>query len=574
MEGTYRMKPGQKDPVRSIYRVWQRWTRRIPARISWWGEADAVTSTYRLAALLALAWLPMDEALWSIRWFPPAEALAPHPPRAAVAVLCGLALWLINAVLLHGYLEKAMPSPLPCRPWVKALRLGVSGVPLLGLAVLPLWRWLVDRQPGWAFRPPGHRVVPLAPGRLPLPVLGSQARWIESVGPMIWLLAVNFLAVGAAATWWAAPLGRDLLVPSIIVHLLLAGAVAFCLRQYLLQPAIPVSRRVLAPLILLLVLTPLPYLVFLGFLLLDRVRPETGPATTLVHEALFKRSQAARLPLWLRLVDAVQPKTRRDLPVEPPGLRLEHGLLRLYDLKTLVLGLDAGVLGWGLLRLTARWPEVAARIDEIIERIAWILLWLGGLAALVAAVHYLWAVLRLPGPLRFLDRHPYASYLARSQIAFAIGIDTGRCLATGTRPPGYLKVVLFLSLIILGFRIIAAGLAGRTPLGWRRFADFALMPLPVVALGAIRAYVVRQESPTAALDRSALIWMVFSLLLGVALARTLLPWLTRPDPPEGLVARGTPARLRLRLAALVLPTVLPLGGVAVPLWIHLRRSSR
>jgi hypothetical protein len=127
---------------------------------------------------------------------------------------------------------------------------------------------------------------------------------------------------------------------------------------------------------------------------------------------------------------------------------------------------------------------------------------------------------------------------------------------------------------ICGYRLVLLTFAARSRLDWRCPIDFALTLFPAVALGAITAYVIRQESPPAALDRSALIWLAFSLLLGVTLSLTLLPWLVRPDRPVELIARGTPAGRRLRLAALVLPTVLPLGGVAVPLWVHLRRSPR
>jgi hypothetical protein len=185
----------------------------------------------------------------------------------------------------------------------------------------------------------------------------------------------------------------------------------------------------LAPLIILILLPPLPYLFLLGFLLLDRVRPETGAATTLVHQALLQRTRAARLPLWLSLEESVQGNHPRDLPDKSPDLTAEHGLLRLYDVKTLALGLDAAMLAWLAVRLASTRPAWAAGIGQGIEGVIHLSVGVGLAASLVMGAHFLWVACRLPGRFRHLDRQPSMSYMARSQLSLGIGLHAGYGLA-------------------------------------------------------------------------------------------------------------------------------------------------
>ena len=531
--------------LRAIRRRWMRLTQRIPARISWWAEAGFVPMTYRISVLLTLLVQPIDEAVWRmdqmIQWFLPAGAVVAWRPDGSWAVAALAIVWLGNALLLHAWLEKRTPSPLPCRRWVTALRCLASGIPLLGLYVFPAWRWL------------------------------------ESIGPMVWLLVLSFVALWVGALWLSYPEapvpGRKwgLLVLAVTVHLLLFAGIAFCLRDFLRRPAVP-HPRIFLVLPFVFFLPPLPYLPFLGFLLLNRVRPETGPARTLIHPALQARTRAARLPLWLYLEDALRRRRPRDLPDDFADLAAtERRVLRLYDLKTLALGLDAGILGWAVARLAGPAGGKDGPVTWVVDAITWGALGIAGLAFLVAMAHYISAVLRLSGRLRFFDRHPYPSFLLRTQLAFGLGLGLGHELANGWSKPGVLGGVLYLLLILLGFRLFLIAGAAWTRLAWRRPLDFLSLLLPIVALGAGLAYVARQPDPVAALARLPGWWLAASLFLGLLLSLTLLPWLLRPDRLEQIFSRGTPPRLRARLAAFALPTLLPLGGIAVPLWIYLRQ---
>lgn len=127
-----------------------RLTHRIPARISWWAEADFVPMTYGIAGLAILLLLAMDEALWGVggmvEWFLPARAFVAHRQAGAWMAAALAVTWIVNSILLHGWIEKRMAPPLPCRPRVILLRFIAGGMPLLGLYVLPIWRRLLDRR--------------------------------------------------------------------------------------------------------------------------------------------------------------------------------------------------------------------------------------------------------------------------------------------------------------------------------------------------------------------------------------------------------------------------------------------
>src|SRR6185369_4766760 len=148
-----------------------------------------------------------------------------------------------------------------------------------------------------------------------------------------------------------------------------------------------------------------------------------------------------------------------------------------------------GVLGWVVARLAGSPAGAGGMIPLAIEAVTWGALGIAGLAFVVAAVHSIAVVGRLSGRIRFLDHHPYASFLLRTQLAFGFGLHFGYGLASDRYSPKFLSTLLLLLIYLLSLRLLANVLVARTRLAWRRPLEFLFLLIPIVALGAGLAYV-------------------------------------------------------------------------------------
>src|SRR3954468_13661104 len=137
----------------------------------------------------------------------------------------------------------------------------------------------------------------------------------------------------------------------------------------------------------------------------------------------------------------------------------------------------------------------------------WGALGIAGLAFLVAAIHSIAVVCRLSGRIRFLDHHPYAAFLLRTQLAFGLGLHIGHGLASGRYSPKFLATLLLFLIYLLALRLLLGVFVARTRLAWRRPLDFVFLLLPIVVLGAGVAYLTRKLDHFAALARLPGWWL-------------------------------------------------------------------
>jgi hypothetical protein len=122
---------------------------------------------------------------------------------------------------------------------------------------------------------------------------------------------------------------------------------------------------------------------------------------------------------------------------------------------------------------------------------------------------------------------------------------------------GFTSFSVTLLLLPIGFVLGLPGRPVRVALFW--------MPLflLVVMVGAL---------PQTGVIQSALENAAFTLIfVGLLFGWLSLPALLHPFTVHDLLASDLPARVRARLAFLSTTAVLPLGGIAVPLWMILRR---
>jgi hypothetical protein len=540
---------------------------------------------FGLAVFSFLFLIFLDEPLWSIRLFTGPWALwvslSPLSGTAVLATFFGV--WGINAWSCHTPLERMTREPWLYRPWVRSLRFLCAGFPLFGLLAVPVWRWVQETSPAWA-----QRRTPEPPPLFLFPRKRRPAWHSDSRAVFAGLLAGGFAAWGLLVLWVMKLALRDSSHrgETLLLSLPLRFAVFALLWAYLGSTEVRRSASP-GPYRLALVasfswLIPVPYLSIAGVLLPLAVEPSTARSQTLTWQALVRRQDAARLPLWLGLEETLR-KGWQDLSLrerlwKPPrsasppggGQEVQVRVLKLYDLQTFALLFDASVLGWCLSWLAAHRPSWSSALSSLFQ-----FLWMGslvlcGVAVCLAVFHLALVLLRTSGALRVLDRQPYARYLASTQLALGAGLLSGLWVHQGRAKEIGLLMMQVCGLLasLVGLFMMHRTLLQETPLTRRRRdivldVGFLFALMPIFGLGG----------PLGLLPKIFLVWAVLSPVRAWLLGRTLLPWLLRPFAWRDLSARDLPAALRWRLRALAAAALLPGGGLAIPLciWIRHRR---
>ncbi|HYO15721.1 MAG TPA: hypothetical protein VE685_21190 [Thermoanaerobaculia bacterium] len=408
-------------------------------------------------------------------------------------------------------------------------------------------------------------------------LVGSQwlLPWLFLSGTAVFLVAACWLAGRAAHSPGA---HRLLIAASSSLHLV--AFTVFLLHARREASRLRLSRRASIALIAIsaLWLLPLPYF-FLAFLLYFPM--SLKPSNTLISEALIREKVAGRSPLWLRFEDRlrvlwpeISPLWRWWSPPRPVDREVERSqeedrILRLYNLESYSLGFDAAALAWALVWISEHqpvWSQGLGWIHCTVLTISFLLFAVGFCAA---AVHIVLLFLRSPGRLRMLDRYPYANYLAKTQFCCFLGWISGLTLRTyGARQIAGILISFSMLLVLLKCYYHLLMLLVPQVRSRQRPLDALIGIALLVLLPTLVAISPAWGSLTATLALWAVLYPVRAFLLG----RFLVPWLLRPFAWEDLFASGIPIRLRVLLASLAAPAVLPLGGLAAPLQIFARHK--
>lgn len=503
-----------------------------------------------------------------------------HTSPAWMAVL---AVFPLNALLLHGILEQETPRE-DLRPWIPKLRFFLGGTPLLGLYMLPAWRKLMKSRPSWAFRRTRTRILDdsrawssvagmsvLAPGSW-LTRLQSSPRFL-----FLWLWVVNLVAVRLATSRLSA---ADVLHPDLrhiadwTLRLLGFAATASLLKATCRNhPVTGRDRKVcwmLAGTWIFPFPTPLLALSAPGY---ARFRRQTTGTLSTGTQGTGSPPEWALLLKLLRENARKIPLHRRPWGLELPrrsGLA-QQSFLSLCRVKTLLLILDS------LLLTLVLW-KVAHEGLPGYKLAAFVLL-----ATFVCGAIFLqiagWAGWRISALRRLVrsgelgDRnepHPYARALTITATATLAGVAVG--LSLGQKNPA-----------LLGFFLITIGVVGITAVILPELKPGSVGPDLKQFLGSLIARQVlfltigylgvqawRGEAQAAAI-MGRLSW-VADLSPALALGIGLLGYerLLRPFQVRHLFSSRLPLRARLILAFFLITLALPLGGLAVPVWIWAR----
>ncbi len=601
----------RRDSLGRIFRRWRR-ARRHLLQTNWWTEppllvcgrlgvlAGATSSVLLTAFTQAIVPLPATANL------PAVVTLLPF----RLDILAALALlWLVNAWLIDRHLAQRTAREASVRPWLRVLRFCIAGIPLLGHYAIPGWRWILNREPepAWAFRPAAtprlppsirarfsgvatERVGSAAQRRRHLDDAGRRLTGDLSIGL---LLLGNAVALGVAvfsATAEHPEPGQRLVVATLggILHLLAfaAAAIFFFVEARRAETSRFGLWLYTSP--ALLWLLPIPYLalggilvIWVQWLLADR-SPQEG---TLVHNAYTGR-EALYLPQGRTLEETVrrqwkgasrrerlrQPGATLPPPAEPTYA--QDRLFWLYRIKSIVLAFDAMAVGWTALWIADRQPGWRAPAEQALDLIINASGVLCLLALLVMAVYFVALALRSAGPLAILDRHPYAQYAAITQFSWLAGLEVGRdlfeqeaeALARTLQAVGILGCLATFVAFVLRI-LLPGGERIRQPFhGLLGLVGFLAVGMAGQSGASDEAYAQGLMSWVTALALTVPLWHV---LIG----RFFLDWLLRPheasDLRRGKLANGVRRTLQFLTATLVLP----LGGLAIPLWIYVRHRK-
>jgi len=129
------------------------------------------TAVLAIALLLTTAWL--DVQIWR-KGAEPLPLLGNLDPSLLAVLL------VVNGWVIDRLLTARTSTDRRMVPWVRTIRVLLSSIPILGLAVFPLWQRLLQSSPAWAFVP--RKTAPLALDRHLPTRLGPVAfrTWLDT----------------------------------------------------------------------------------------------------------------------------------------------------------------------------------------------------------------------------------------------------------------------------------------------------------------------------------------------------------------------------------------------------------
>jgi|GEM_PF-6596509 len=537
------------------------WARR-------WRENPPADSGITLATVLSLLLVAVtDPVVW---WGLAPDFFFPVPPfRLFLASLLFLP---VNGWLGHTLVARWTPRDQERPLWLRAVRLAACClVPFGGIAIVPVWRELLRRNPPW-IRPRAGRSVRLTlrGTSLEMPRPPALERLQRS------LILRTFLIVGSVIPFALGSLividpkgilGRTGAIAfSIGLHAVVFFGLSHAIRQFsYLSAENPWAR--LLPLGRWSLLFPLPvFAVGLAIVALAVFGP---PRNTWVGAVYSQRSDALRFPLWRQTGQAFRPTiqgfsladfTGRPLAAEPQREGRAAGRREaLARLTLLFLPPEAGLLTWCVLNAGGWQPK-----ESTLK------------ALLITAVSLAFGSLLLqafPGAAEKL-RWDRARDLAPYFRSGALFLPAAACLIGALGGAGAARgdlqlIGLFFHLYCESLAVFGAAYAlrgfvsNRFELGFFIAWGFLYAALETLAL-------LLKTSPD--LAHCAVVLVLLAPALNLLAGLALLPSLLRPFTWRQILDRQLSGSFRVLLALLVLTAILPFCGLAAPFWISARQK--
>jgi hypothetical protein len=493
-----------------------------------------------------------------------------------------------NGWLLDRGLADRTPGESLVPAWLGWLRRAGLSVPVAGLYVIPLWRWVLQTQPAWAFRIPNRSLNLTAPFTAPrsfrshLQAWGSSLRRSQSqsfISLSLWMIAGQILPWLALLSWATtaealSPGRRMVLIGlSTLCHLLACA----CGLQY----SVIRGRQIRAARwkVVALRIAPLsflfPFPAFAVGILLWVVSAGEDEQTLTSRSHFNKSRPPLPIPFGTRSSIArlfgLLSRGKREmdvilndlLPGTLPSSVKEHQLA-FYRLKAFLLLFDAAALAWVLTKFMNR-PVLRLDVFPWLQITPFLCL-----AALGVMAELAFLTLRVVGWLlrRGLPYQPYGRSVVVTQLALAAGLLFGTLLAAGYTPTaGHLLIVIGVGAAI-GSTLILSPISFLLMLPGRQILSllaWAALFFELFLTGAVMYSQPELAQPFAGLFKVAItltpVWSL-SLFLG------LRGWLLHPFRLRDMFDRRLPENVRATLAAIALTAAVPLGGIVIPFWIY------
>ncbi|HWM90877.1 MAG TPA: hypothetical protein VN493_08930 [Thermoanaerobaculia bacterium] len=467
-----------------------------------------------------------------------------------------LLLTAINAWILDRWISSHTRGDRWMSVWLRVLRPLTVGIPIIGLATVPAWRWIARTRPVWAFRKTRLESGPDLSAHAPsyqLPWWSVAERLLRPrrqllLWSALWLIACQISPILGSVSWLAGsgplePSRQTAIVwASVVLHL----TAALCGAFYGRNQADPSALR----------LRTLPWLLLLpgvGILSLAAIHlasfhpREEGLLLQVAHD----RRRVRGMP-----VDALLDSNRR-------GGDAELQRLAFFRLKTLLLAFDAAALSW----LTARFAGWSLGLSLTRFESGAALLLLPALPGLLLAASGLAARLSGRWPvLQEMERHSYGRYLGLVPIALLSGLVFGSLQAHGWTPWAglFLFAAGLAALLLMLVWTPLSALVGSPVQSDPTVVCWFLLWFALALLGAL----LGSDGPAPSLLRNVETLLLLAPLWSLVLFLALGGWLLRPFTLRSLADRRLPLRARAILAIVVVSAALPLGGLAVPFWIY------
>ncbi len=578
-----------EDRDERLWRIFQAWEPvhdRRPEQV-WQGDSPLLGAS-GIAVLVGLAAVPVLGYLDSTLWSNPAGIGRVSFPSGSLVAWGLITGCLLQGGLVERFLARQTREKTRVRAWLRCARRLVAAVPLFGLYAVPGWRWLLDRRPGWAFaaeRPGSGRRGGLS--RLALPNawmlrFEGTSRWLASPRVLVSLYLFEMFALLLLGLWLGSAGKRAAAWGlSLLFHLIAVLGMGFFFAGKARRARLSTTATIGLCSLSLAWLPPIPLLPLLGFLPFLFLDLE-GQERTLAHQAHAGRTATDNLGQWRGLKDVLQrrweraPWWRRLLgpprglvrKADDPGLVDAH-LTDLYRLRSLSLPLETAWVAWTSLRLSGS-HGLRAAVDPL--SIAALILGLAGLS--FVATGFFRRLLHATSAPTPRDRYSAARAFAFTQLGFAAGLQIGEALhvrdpleiANVAGAAGLLGMLVLFGPLLLE---ILRPVPELFKMDVRQSAPWLLL-CPLLLAASLRF------SGTVDLDRD---WRVLKALVEVAPLLGVFPgiahldWLLRPYAAKRMFSRELPPRVRATLAFLTFTGLLPLGGLAVPAWIAIRRRG-
>lgn len=485
----------------------------------------------------------------------------------------------LSGLLLERYLAHRTPPGLSLRLSVRAAIWIAGSLPVLPFLLVPLGRRLLDHAPAWAVRPVAARLdLNAPPDTLPRGSPWRRFYTVEIFG--LSLITTGFLLPLAGCLWLAIGGNRPaILAGCIILHLALAGCLALYAESDLRFSDQPRRRLRLAPWLCLLP-QPVPFFTFLAVL-----RPEfEGPRSqTLVWSAYARRVGVGRHSQWLDLRLALQQRWEagswierwvrpRGLEIPQPKGRVEAARKTWMRIKSLLLAVETALAAGLLMRRLGAGPAPDYDPLSHLSLRPWLIAVsvLAALGLLQAGLGTLCLLLRVSHLPRALDPPAAGLYLFITQAALAVGLLTGALAAHGN-----LRVLAALSFSAGALAaLLTVLIAGLLFLGERSSQSEPLSAILIwlavlVLLGSLPLVVFKWPNLAWAGVVLAMLAPVVDVLVGVR----SLGWILHPFGWRDIFKKQLGMGVRVRLGLLTLMALLPLGGIAVPVWVWTSRAK-